>query len=131
MGGEPIKNTDYTPLGRVTEFKYGMHLSDVVSRRNNQKMSYLKNFGTGWGFIPDGDSLAFLDNHDNQRGHGGGGVILTFFEARRYKIANAFMLAWPYAFVQIMSSYDFIKSQDWQGPPTNGGGDTKDVIINA
>jgi hypothetical protein len=29
LGGEPIKNTDYTPLARVTEFKYGMHLSDV------------------------------------------------------------------------------------------------------
>ena len=35
---------------------------------------------------------------------------MTFFEAKRYKIANAFMLAWPYGIVQIMSSYDFVKT---------------------
>ena len=70
--------------------------------------------------IADGDSLVFIDNHDNQRGHGGGGEILTFFVSRYYKIANAFMLAWPYGFPQVMSSYNFVKSNDWQGPPTNG-----------
>jgi len=131
LGGEPIKSTDYTQLARVTEFKFGMHLSDVIMHRNGQKMAYLKNFGTGWGFISDYDSLAFIDNHDNQRGHGGGGEILTYKKSRGYKMANAFMMAWPYAFVQIMSSYDFPLSQDWLGPPTNGGGDTKDVIVNS
>ena len=49
LGGEPIKNTDYTGLARVTEFKYGMYLSDVIAKRNGQKLCYLKNFGTGWG----------------------------------------------------------------------------------
>jgi alpha-amylase len=62
---------------------------------------------------------------------GGGGEILTFFSSRYYKLANAFMLAWPYGFPQVMSSYNFVKANDWQGPPTNGGGDTKDVLINA
>ena len=47
-----------------------MYLSDVIAKRNGQKLSYLKNFGTGWGMIQDGDSLVFIDNHDNQRGHG-------------------------------------------------------------
>jgi len=131
LGGEPIKNTDYTSLGRVTEFKYGLRLSEVILKNNGQKLSYLKNFGEGWGFISGGDSLAFVDNHDNQRGHGGGGQILTFFESRLYKIANAFMMAWPYAFIQIMSSYNFVKSNDAQGPPSNNGADTKDVTINA
>lgn len=94
-------------------------------------MSYLKNFGLGWGFIPDGDAMAFIDNHDNQRGHGGGGEIITYKKSRAYKIGNAFMLAWPYGNLKIMSSYDFPLSQDWLGPPTNGNGDTKDVIINS
>ena len=88
LGGEPIKNTDYTSIGRVTEFKYGMHLSNCVNKKEGQKISYLKNFGTGWGFISDGDSLAFVDNHDNQRGHGGGGEILTYQKSKEYKIAN-------------------------------------------
>jgi len=108
-----------------------MHLSNCVNKKEGQKISYLKNFGTGWGFISDGDSLAFVDNHDNQRGHGGGGEILTYQKSKEYKIANAFMMAWPYAFVQIMSSYAFNKNQDWTGPPSNGGGDTKDVLINS
>lgn len=131
LGGEPIKNTDYTYLGRVTEFKYGKFLSEVVLKKNGQKMIYLKNFGTGWGMIPSDDSVAFIDNHDNQRGHGGGGEILTYKNSRPYKIANAFMSAWNYGFTQVMSSYDFPLSQDWLGPPTNGNGDTKDVIVNA
>lgn len=108
-----------------------MQLSNVIMKRNGQKMANLKNFGTAWGFILNDDSLAFIDNHDNQRGHGAGGDILTHKYKRNYKIANAFMLAWPYAFVQIMSSYDFPLSENWLGPPTNGGGYTKDVIINS
>lgn len=33
--------------------------------------------------------------------HGAGGNILTFRDARLYKIANAFMLAHPYGFPQV------------------------------
>ncbi len=29
--GEPIKSSDYTPLGRVTEYKFCTRLSDVVN----------------------------------------------------------------------------------------------------
>ena len=57
-------------------------------------MHYLKNFGSGWGMISSGDALVFVDNHDNQRGHGaGGGDVVTYKVATKYKIANAFMLA--------------------------------------
>ena len=49
------------------------------------------------------------------RGHGGGGNIITFFESRKYKIANSFMLAWPYGFAQVMSSYSFVRTDDAQG----------------
>ena len=67
----------------------------AVGKRNGQKLSYFKNFGASWGMLQDGDAVSFLDNHDNQRGHGGGCAIVTFFESRNYKIANAYMLAWP------------------------------------
>lgn len=131
QGGEPIKSTEYTHIGRVTEFKYGKTLSEVVYKRYNQRMAYLKNFGEGWGFIPGSDSIAFLDNHDNQRGHGGGGDIVSHKNSRSYKIAMAFMLAWPYGITQFISSYAFDSKLDWQGPPSNNGIDTKDVIINS
>jgi alpha-amylase len=107
-----------------------MHISHVIDRRFGQKLCYLRNFGWKWGFLNDSDAVAFIDNHDNQRGHGGGGSILNFFTGRRYKIANAFMLAWPYGCVQVMSSYNFHKKDHNQGPPSNKNGHTIDVRIN-
>lgn len=42
--------------------------------------------GTGekaGGFMPSNRALVFVDNHDNQRGHGAGGAsILTFWDPR-------------------------------------------------
>jgi len=131
LGGEPIKNTDYTWMGRVSEFRYGKFLSEVVRKKFGQKLRYLNNFGTGWGMIPDGDAQIMVDNHDNQRGHGAGGDILTFFDSRLYKIATAFMLAWPYGYPVIMSSYNFNRNNDAQGPPSDSNGNTNNVIINS
>jgi len=47
LGGEPIKNTDYTWIGRVSEFRYGKFLSEVVRKQFGQKLTYLNNFGMG------------------------------------------------------------------------------------
>lgn len=43
----------------------------------------LRNWGEGWGFMPSDKALVFVDNHDNQRGHGAGGAsVLTFWDSR-------------------------------------------------
>lgn len=121
QGGEPIKATDYDHLGRVTEFRYGLELGNAF--RGGNQLKYLSNFGEGWGFLSSGVAVAFVDNHDNQRGHGGGGSIITHTDARLYKMANAFMLAWPYSFTRVMSSFYFDHGD--QGPPADGNGNTK------
>jgi alpha-amylase len=109
MGGEAVSYNDYTYIGRITEFRHGKNLGDVVRKNNGQKLSYLKNFGQAWNQLSGTDAFVFIDNHDNQRGHGAGGFgsILTFFESNMYKIANAFQLAWQYGHVRIMSSYNW------------------------
>lgn len=75
-----------------------------------------------------------MDNHDNQRGHGsgiyqifqllsnfsilnfsGGDQILNYKDDYKYKLASGFMMAQPYGFKRIMSSYDFYDTD--QGPP--------------
>jgi len=135
LGNEPIKGSDYFGLGVVTEFKYGMFLGEMM--RGFNQMKWLVNWGEGWGMYPTGNALVFIDNHDNQRGHGAGGQnILTFRVPRMYKMATAFMLAHPYGTTRVMSSYYW--DQDWQGGsdrndwigPPNTNGNTDDVTIN-
>jgi alpha-amylase len=79
-------------------------------------LSDLKEFASG--FLPSNDAIVFVDNYDSQRDLPIG-EILTFARSRLYKIANAFMMAWPYGYAQIMSSYKF--NTMWQGPPSNEG----------
>ena len=69
---------------------------------------------------PSQYAVVFVDNHENQRGGYG---ILTFYEPRMYKMANAFKMAWPYGFVRIMSSYKWPGGRyydDGTDPPHNG-----------
>jgi len=133
---EPIKANEYFGIGRVTEFKYGQFLSDAF--HGNNQLKYLKNFGEGWGMMPNGNALVFIDNHDNQRGHGGGGAHLTFREPKAYKMAVGFMLAWPYGFPRVMSSYYWDQNiqggedrNNWMGPPHDGNYNTMSPEIKA
>ncbi|CAG0891410.1 unnamed protein product [Darwinula stevensoni] len=136
LGGEPITGSEYVGNGRVTEFKYGKFLGEIFRKRN--QLMWVQNFGEGWGMLPGSTAVVFVDNHDNQRGHGAGGdMILTFRVSRLYKMANAFMLAWPYGFPKIMSSYYWDQNwqggqdkNDWIGPPHDGNYNTLPVSIN-
>ena len=75
---------------------------------DSSKLSYF--LAQGWS---DGmHALVFVDNHDNQRGGG----VLTYKEDYNYKLASGFLLAHPYGFKRVMSSYDFTDFD--QGPPS-------------
>lgn len=113
LGGEPVKATEYTGMGSVTEFKYSAWIGDAF---RNGSLSGLSSFGSG--MLDSGSAIVFTDNHDNQRGHGAGGSsILTFKNGDLYKLANIYMLAWPYGYPKLMSSYDFNDTD--QGPPSS------------
>ncbi|KAK7792215.1 hypothetical protein R5R35_000495 [Gryllus longicercus] len=128
LGGEGVKKTDYNAFARVTEFKYGAEIGNVF--RGHNAMKWLKNFGSEWGLLPSGDALVFVDNHDNQRGHGAGGpTIITHKEPRLYKMAVAFMLSWPYGYPRVMSSYSFNNTD--KGPPINKNSSIKNVTITS
>ncbi|CAG9125505.1 unnamed protein product [Plutella xylostella] len=127
LGGEVIRKEEYSALAAVTEFRYGLELSGVFG--GNNQMRWLSNFGPAWGMLPHEDSLTFIDNHDNQRGHGAGGRILTYKQAKEYKGAIAFMLAHPYGQPQLMSSYDFWDTE--AGPPMDHHGNIISPSINS
>lgn len=122
QGGEPIKAADYLGNGDVTEFKFGTNLGRVF---RTGRLAELANFGEGWGFLPSDKAIVFTDNHDNQRGHGGGGGVIMFKDGRLHDLANVFVLAYPYGYPQIMSSFAF-ESGD-QGPPSDAEGRTNAI----
>ncbi|WP_259337974.1 alpha-amylase family protein [Colwellia sp. RSH04] len=114
QGGEAISASEYTGVGLVTEFKYTTQLGNTFK---NGKLAWLSNFGEAWGFMPSSSAVVFVDNHDNQRGHGGGGNVITYEDGRLYDLANVFMLAYPYGYPKVMSSYDYHGDTD-RGAPT-------------
>ena len=112
--GEAVQPNEYTYLGQITEFGYSSHIGH---RFLHGQIADLDNIAAGK--LPSGSAVVFTDNHDNQRGHGGGGEPVTFHNGSLYNIANVFMLAFPYGYPKVMSSYEF--SNGDQGPPAPGG----------
>ena len=109
QGGEAISANEYVNNGLVTEFKYSTQLGETF---RNGKLAWLRNFGEAWGFMASHQAVVFVDNHDNQRGHGGAGNVITFEDGRLYDLANVFMLAYPYGYPKVMSSYAFHGNTD-------------------
>lgn len=70
---EAISAFEYTGFARVTNFIFGTELAKVFLRNN--LASWLVNWGSEWNMPQSEDVVVFIDNHDNQRGHGGGGWL--------------------------------------------------------
>lgn len=127
--GEKVQPSQYFGLdgnrANVLEFKYGAQVAAKFSSR----LADLRSFGESWGLSPSAKGVPFIDNHDKQRGHGGGGNYLTYHAGATYDLANVFMLAWPYGYPQVMSSYAFVNSGSNHdasyGPPHYGDGATR------
>lgn len=126
QGGEPITAAEYFQNGDVTEFRYSL---DIGRMFRTGRLADLAEFGEAWGYMPSTEAIVFVDNHDNQRGHGGGGGVLTHKDGRLYELANIFMLAWPYGYPRIMSSYTFTNPD--AGPPSDAAGNTAVIYSDA
>lgn len=72
-------------------------------------MKVLQNYEKRYKLISNPkDAVVFIDNHDNERGHGAGGSnIITYKDLNLFKKANAFMLAHPYGITRVLSDYSF------------------------
>jgi alpha-amylase len=107
--GEAVQPSQYfgvdDSLANVTEFTYGTQLYGKFA--GGGKLADLKTFGESWGLMPSAKAVAFLDNHDTQRGHAGTASVLTYHNGATHDLANVFMLAWPYGYPVVMSSYAF------------------------
>ena len=138
-GGEAVRRRDYYGLAYgsggatdITEFKFrgvankflgtgGQHLAQL--NPNGAAGSQFSE--TAWGIMPADKTVVFLENHDTQRDSG-----IGYRDGDVYRLANVWMLAQPYGYPSIMSSYAFDRSTQAgrdMGPPWGPTGATSDV----
>jgi hypothetical protein len=126
---ERVRDWEYTPSGDVTEFEYSVNaMGNKFNNCNSGVLSDLQTFTTWSGMMPTRFAQVFVDNHDNQRGHGpGGACIVDHRDGAVHRLANIFTLAYPYGHPSVMSSYYWSynpasQAGDSLGPPTVNGG---------
>jgi alpha-amylase len=124
-GTEAVRKNEYYQNGHVIEFEYGKMVGEAFLGKDGQDLAQLGNLASSLRLMPSEKAIVFIDNHDKQRGHGGGGNYLTYKDGKLYDLANIFMLAYPYGIPQVMSSYDFSSSD--QGPPSDEQGHTQAI----
>lgn len=134
-GGEAVRREHYYGLAfgtggaaDITEFRY-RGVGDKFLGTGGQRLVDLKNFSpASWNLMPADKAVVFLENHDTQRGSG-----ISYREGTAFRLANVWMLAQPYGYPSVMSSYAFDRSTnagDDMGPPSTGGA-TNDVACAA
>ncbi|MGZ3770388.1 MAG: alpha-amylase [Bdellovibrio sp.] len=106
----PVQYNEYTPYGDVLVYSYPFAVGYAFKGKNT---SVLQNLGNG---LPASESaIVSLTNHDLERTNSS--EILSFNHSDRqlYRLAQVFMLAWPYGYPQLYSGFKFDNFND--GPP--------------
>ena len=97
-GGEPIQPPEYFGSGNVHEFQYSRVLAGAF-QGSISGLNQLQN-----GLIPSEYAGVFVDNHDTERDNHGS---MNYKFGSKYKLANVFMLAYPYGWPTVYSGYLF------------------------
>ena len=115
----------------ITEFTY-KGVGNKFTGSNGEKISQLDPNGppgaqfsvAAWGILPSDKAVAFLVNHDTQ--HDGGGV--SYRNSYTFRLANVWMLAMPYGYPSVLSSYAFaFPTENSMGPRSDAAGWTLPV----
>ncbi len=114
----------------ITEFTF-VGVGDKFRGVGGQHISQLNPNGTpgnqfseaAWGIMPSNKAVVFLQNHDTQHQCG-----LSYRDGNVFRIANVWMLAQPYGYPSILSSYAFdCPAGNSLGPPSDADGWTTPV----
>jgi alpha-amylase len=141
--GEALGPADYFGLGYasggssdITEFIFKGVGDKFIQLGGTQHLFQLNPNGSqgnqfspsAWGLMPSDKAVVFLENHDTQRQGG-----LWYKDGMTYRLANVWMLAQPYGYPSIMSSYAFDRGPvgTAMGPPSDANGNTNDVSCAA
>ncbi|MBX3019962.1 MAG: alpha-amylase family protein [Bdellovibrionaceae bacterium] len=114
--GDPVGISEYTPFSDVNVFPYAYDLARVL------RGGYLASWLNFQRIYPASDlSVVFVENHDTQREQPLQSLSRTN-EPEYFKLAEVFMLTWPFGYPQLFSGYRFVSYDE--GPPIDGKGYT-------
>lgn len=121
--GEAISSADYLGLTlgekpvMITEFRY-LRLGETFRAPD---LTSLTDFSAqSWGLLESDRAVVFTDNHDTQRGHS-----VSYRDGTLHQLANVFLLATPYGYPKLISSYSFTAGSGRDdGPPSSAEGAT-------
>ena len=114
----------------ITEFTF-VGVGDKFRGIGGQHLSQLNPNGTAgnqfseaaWGLMPSDKAVVFLQNHDTQHACG-----ISYRDGNVFRLANVWMLAQPYGYPSILSSYAFTcPAGNAMGPPSDASGWTTAV----
>jgi alpha-amylase len=136
-GGEALSPRDYFGEGYssggaadITEFTF-VGVGDKFRNIGGQSIAQLNPNGppgsqfspAAWGLMPSDKAVAFLQNHDTQHQCG-----LSYRDGDVFRLANVWMLAQPYGYPSVLSSFAFAcPSGNSMGPPSDADGWTLPV----
>lgn len=139
--GEALDEDDFYGVGfstggatDITEFTV-TGLADKFRKIGGQSISQLDPNGPSgaqfspqaWGIMPSEKAVIFLQNHDTQHNCG-----ISPADGDAYRLANVFMLAQPYGYPSVLSSYRFTcPSGNSAGPRSDPDGWTLPVACAA
>ena len=140
--GEALRPADYFGEGYgsggaadITEFIFKGVADKFTQKDGNQHLFQLNPDGTpgnqfsatAWGMMPSDKAVVFLENHDTQHECG-----LGYRSAQVFRLANVWMLAQPYGYPSVLSSYAFsCPSGNSTGPRSDADGWTLPVSCAA
>ena len=135
--GEALTPRDYFGEGYssggaadITEFTF-VGVGNKFRGINGEHISQLNPNGTpgnqfseaAWGIMPSNKAVVFLQNHDTQHNCG-----ISYRDGNVFRLANVWMLAQPYGYPSVLSSYAFdCPAGNSMGPPSDASGWTTAV----
>jgi alpha-amylase len=131
-GTGAVRASDYLEVGQgavgVTEFKYSGIGSKFLNTQGGLLGDLRSLSAASWGLMPSDRAVVFLENHDTERA-----TSIFYQNAPHHDLALVFLLAWPYGYPSILSSYAFDRSTQAgrdRGPPSDAAGNTRSVYLS-
>ncbi len=123
-GAADITEFTFTGVGDKFLGTGGQHISQL--NPNGPAGSQFS--AAAWGLMPSDKAVVFLQNHDTQHNTG----TISYRDGQVFRLANVWMLAEPYGYPSILSTYSFVRpAENSMGPPSDGSGWTLTPITCA